>query len=74
MYYVYIIQSAEERYYIGSTDNIEKRIQQHNSPHYKGWTNRFSNWKLVYSESYSTRKEALTRERQIKKMKGGKCF
>ena len=71
MYFVYIIRCAEGRYYIGSTEDIEKRVAQHNSKQYKGWTNRFNEWKLVYSESFSTRREALIREREIKKMKGG---
>ena len=74
MYFVYIIRCAEGRYYIGSTEDIEKRVAQHNSKQYKGWTNRFNEWKLVYSESFSTRREALIREREIKKMKGGRSF
>jgi len=74
MFYVYVIKSKQGRYYIGSTENLEKRIDQHNSKSYRGWTNRFDDWKLVYSESFQTRKDALSRERQIKKMKGGNAF
>jgi len=68
MFYVYIIKSKEGRYYIGSTENIEKRLQQHNSIENKGWTSRFTDWKLVYSETYQIRKQAIIRERQIKKI------
>ncbi len=65
MYYVYIIKSQEGRFYIGSTKNIQKRIQQHNSRQFKGWTRKFSNWQLVYSEQFPNRQEAFIREKQI---------
>jgi putative endonuclease len=74
MYYVYVIRSEESRHYIGYTKDIEKRIAQHNSKSYKGWTKRFHNWELIYSESYETRLEAIKREREIKKMRGGSSF
>ncbi|MBN2009402.1 GIY-YIG nuclease family protein [candidate division KSB1 bacterium] len=74
MYYVYILHCREERYYIGSTEDIEKRLAQHNSPEFKGWTSRYHDWKLVYHEAYQTRSEAIKRERQIKRMKGGAGF
>ena len=74
MFYTYIIKSAEGRYYIGSTDDIKKRVEQHNLKQYRCWTNRYTNWQLVYSETFKTRREALIREREIKKMKGGKQF
>jgi len=63
MYYVYIIQSKQGRYYIGSTENLEKRIAQHNSKSYRSWTNRFDDWKLIYYEKLDTRLEALRRLR-----------
>ncbi len=74
MYYIYIIKCIEGRYYIGSTENVECRIQQHNSKQFKSWTSRYKQWELIYSEQLSTRKEALTREKQIKSFKGGRAF
>jgi len=74
MYYVYIIKSKEGRFYTGSTQDIQKRLLQHNQKTFKCWTNRFNDWKLVYSEAFQTRTEALIREKQIKKMKGGREF
>ena len=74
MFIVYIIQSNEGRYYIGSTEDLNKRLYQHNNKQFKGWTNRYTNWKVVYKEALSTRTAALKRERQIKKMKGGIQF
>ena len=74
MFYVYVIQAKEGRFYIGSTEDITKRLQQHNSKQFRGWTNRFNDWKLVYSEQFDTRTDAIKREKQIKSMKGGKAF
>jgi len=74
MYFVYIIKCIEGRFYIGSTENIEHRLSQHNSKLLKCWTNRYNQWQLVYSEGFSTRKDALLREKQIKSYKGGNAF
>ena len=74
MYYVYIIRSEEGRTYTGSTENIEKRLAQHNSINYRSWTNRFKNWELVYSETFETRLDARRREREIKNYRGGSKF
>jgi len=73
MYFTYILQSESTgRYYIGSTDNLDRRVAQHNDPDYKGskTTKRFKGpWKLVYAESSQTRAEAMSREREIKSWK-----
>ncbi len=74
MFYLYILRCREGKYYIGSTENIQKRLLQHNSDENTGWTHRFHDWKLVYSESFDTRREALIREKQVKRMKGGTAF
>jgi putative endonuclease len=70
LYYVYVIRSIEGRHYVGSTENVEKRLKQHNAPANRGWTNRFTEWKEIYREEFETRLEARRRERDIKK-KGG---
>jgi putative endonuclease len=70
MYYVYVIKSSEGRYYIGSTQDVGKRLKQHNAPANRGWTNRFSGWVEVYREECETRLEARRRERELKKMRG----
>jgi len=73
MYFTYILQSESTgRYYIGSTDNVGRRVAQHNDPDYKGskTTKRFKGpWTLVYTESSQTRAEAMSREREIKSWK-----
>jgi putative endonuclease len=73
MFYTYVIQSESQRYYIGSTNDLNKRIKDHNRGLSK-WTSRYKNWKLIYFEKFSTRKEAIIRENKIKKQKGGVGF
>ena len=68
VFYTYIIFSISlNRFYIGSTADIEERIVRHNQKS-KGFTGNKSDWKLVYSESFKTREEAIEREFQIKKI------
>ena len=74
MFFMYIIKSEEGRFYIGSSDDVEKRLTQHNTKQFKGWTSRYNNWLIVHTETFSTRTDALIREKQIKKMKGGVQF
>jgi putative endonuclease len=74
MFYVYVIKSREGRYYIGSTENIEKRLKQHNSKSNRGWTNRFNDWAEVYREECKTRLDARRRERELKKIRGTKKY
>jgi putative endonuclease len=69
MYYCYILQSLlNNRYYAGSTDNIQARLECHNKGLVKS-TKPYLPWKLVYYEYFTTRAEAIRRERQIKSWK-----
>ena len=69
MFYNYIIFSEIlNKYYIGSTTNIEERLVKHNHNH-KGFTGNKSDWKIVYFEEYMIKTDALKRELQIKKWK-----
>lgn len=74
MYYVYILRSLKDyRYYIGSTKDIKKRIEEHNSGKTISLRNRIP-LKLVYSEEFTSRTEAFRREKKIKSYKGGEAF
>lgn len=71
MYYAYILHSlVKDRYYIGHTSNLEKRLDQHNSGRTRS-TSAYKPWKLVCFEKYETKSEAYKREREIKKYKAG---
>ena len=72
-YLLYILySSSEDKFYIGHTaDLIEERLRKHNSNH-KGFTGKSNDWKVVYTEPYSTKEAAYARERQLKKWKSRK--
>ncbi len=69
MYYVYILECADLTLYIGSTNNIEKRIVAHNSSKTGAkYTKARRPVILKYSESLETKSEALKREHELKKL------
>jgi putative endonuclease len=66
MFYIYIIHSEHlQRYYVGSTESVEKRFQEHNSGKSKS-TRVGVPWELVHIESFATRSKAVLHERKIK--------
>jgi len=69
-YYVYILKSKiVDRYYVGSTRNLERRLTEHNNRR-KHWTSRFQPWEMIYSEECDTRAEAMKREKWLKSKNG----
>jgi len=70
-FWVYILQSQSiNRYYCGHTDDLERRIAQHNDPLYTGSrTTKVLKgpWQVVWSTKLGTRSEAVVLERKIKK-------
>jgi putative endonuclease len=69
MYFVYILYSVKlDRYYVGSTGNLEDRLKRHNSGR-STYTKPGIPWKLVYSKQYQTRSEAYSAEQYIKSQK-----
>ncbi len=67
-YFVYILRTSFNTLYIGQTNNLEKRIQEHKNKSSKSakYIRYFNSFKLVYSELFSTRQEAMKREWQLK--------
>ncbi len=63
---VYVLQSDRTgNLYIGQTENLAKRLDEHNQG-ISRYTKGRGPWTLVYSEERSTRSEAMIRERQLK--------
>ena len=68
-FYTYILYSTTKgRYYIGQTNNIEKRLLRHNNKEVRS-TKHGLPWTLVYHEIFQTRSEAIKRERYLKSLK-----
>ena len=66
-YFVYILECADKSFYVGSTNNLERRIKQHNN--FKGgahYTKIRRPVTLVYSEEFITLTDARRRENEIK--------
>jgi putative endonuclease len=72
MGFVYILQSESTgRFYVGSTDDLERRISEHLRGHSPATRGR-GPWKLVYNEELPTLFEARRRELEIKKWKSSR--
>ncbi len=67
--YLYIIQSqSTNRYYIGVSENVENRLNQHNSGNTRSTRNK-GPWKLNFAQKFANKKEAMAEERKLKKWK-----
>jgi len=66
MYYVYLAKDKRNKLYIGITENLQKRINTHNTKQGALFT-KSGNFQMVFSEEYLTLTEARKREIQIKK-------
>jgi putative endonuclease len=68
-FYLYILFSKSlNRFYIGHTNDLTGRLRRHNSAH-KGFTDKATDWKIVYSEVFTSKSLAYRREIQIKNWK-----
>ena len=68
-HFVYVIgnyQNSKLTTYVGHTGNLKKRLNLHNKGKGAKFT-RGRQWKVIYTEKYDTKKEAITREYYIKK-------
>ena len=65
-FWAYILHCRGGKFYAGHTDNLEKRIGEHQSGIVEGFTRDHLPVKLVWTQEFPTRYEALRAERQIK--------
>lgn len=67
MYYVYCLRSLKDnKYYIGQTQDMSRRVLTHNSGEVKSTRQRIP-FILIGFEQYDTRSESMWRERELKK-------
>ena len=66
-FYVYILKCNDNSYYVGHTDNIEKRISEHSSNEYPCYTSKRLPAEVAFIQPFGSRDEAFNAERQIKK-------
>jgi putative endonuclease len=65
IFYVYV-QSSEGYKYTGFTEDLKKRLDEHNLKTLSKWTKRGNNWSLIYSEGFDSKKEAPSKEKWLK--------
>ncbi len=74
MFEVYILENPAGRFYVGSTDDVARRVAEHNDAArgHKTFTHKNGPWRLVWSEVHPNRASAVARERYIKGMKSAR--
>ena len=65
--FVYILKCSDDTFYTGSTIDLERRINEHNSGLGANYTKKRLPEELVYVEEYSRIDEAFNREKQIQR-------
>ena len=67
MFYLYILRNVHNRLYIGHAKDVKRRLDDHRSSiHGAKFIKDYGNFELVYTEEFSTRSEAMSREKQLK--------
>jgi putative endonuclease len=70
MYYVYILASGRHgTLYIGVTNSLQKRLEEHRSGKGSKFVKRYGVHRLVYTEAFGRADEAIAREKQLKRWK-----
>ena len=71
MYIVYVLYSeVYDKIYVGYTADLTGRLLSHNELGIKGYTIKYRPWKVIYTEVFPEKPEALKREKQLKSAKG----
>ena len=61
-FWAYVVRCADDSYYTGHTDNLERRIGQHNLGEISGYTQTRRPVTLLWCQDFGSRQEALARE------------
>lgn len=65
-FYLYILRCRDDSFYVGHTDDLERRMAEHDTGACGGYTARRRPVELVFVDEFQTRDEAKERERQVK--------
>ena len=66
-YHVYILASSSGVLYTGVTNNLERRVMEHKQEICDGFTKKYKVTRLVYFEAFGDVRDAIGREKQIKR-------
>ncbi|HTV66182.1 MAG TPA: GIY-YIG nuclease family protein [Bryocella sp.] len=65
-YWVYILASRSHNFYVGMTNDIERRVREHRTKAIDGFSTRYNINRLVWYERFHYVRNAIAREKQIK--------
>ena len=66
MYFVYLLQCEDQSIYTGITNDLERRFSQHKNRKGGHYTAAHDAVKMIHTEEFATRSQALKRESEIK--------
>jgi len=66
-FWTYILRCADGRYYTGHTDDLQRRVGEHETGQFCDFTSRRLPVRLIWSETFGTREDALSAELIVKK-------
>ena len=66
-YWVYVMTNHSGTLYIGMTNNLERRVWEHRHGVVEGFTSKYRITKLVLAEPFTEVRDAIAREKQLKK-------
>jgi len=72
-YQVYVIENAAGKFYIGLSENVQIRLQQHNEG-ISRWTRNRGPWRVVWTSEPLSLADARKMENRLKRQKGGVGF
>lgn len=67
MYYLYLLQCQDDSIYTGITNDVELRFKKHREKRGGSYTRSHGAKKIIHTEEYKTKSEALKREMEIKR-------
>ena len=71
-YYVYILTNHSRTLYVGMTNDLSRRVEEHKAKEVPGFTAKYGIDQLVYYEVYNRALDAIEREKQIKRWRRAK--
>jgi len=72
-YQVYVLRNSAGRLYIGLSENVHLRLEQHNNG-LSRWTKNKGPWEIFWQSSFMTLSDARKLENKLKRQKGGAGF
>jgi predicted GIY-YIG superfamily endonuclease len=74
MFFTYVLENPEGTHYIGHTNDLGRRLREHNEGESDYTAKTRGLWKLVYKKEFQSRGEAMKHEKLLNRQKGGKGF